>query len=279
MAAVMLDAPWSGTVFAPASPIDIGTIELAIVNRLASQTSAVEIVHFPDKPQAYRLTHRIGAALVSYEGADYGLLLDTAAIVQERTLKFAVTLLIRDIGWSFGGEPSGTSPGAYALLETIRSGLTGFRIPGCGKIHPVRERFVERDKQGGVWIYAITFVLKTLAAEPSATDDYPLFVLGVAQEQGGITSISALPALFTFDTNGQVQLANGNILAAEVIDPSTGAGFTPGTDYTVDTVGGLVTLNPAGAIPPGASVSIGYSFAETVIATPSLVEDPASSGS
>jgi hypothetical protein len=146
--------------------------------------NSVEVAHFPDEPQAYRLTHRIGAALVRYQGADYGPLHDTAAIVQERILKFAVSLLVRDVGWSFGGEPDGTSPGGYALIESVRGALTGFRVPGFSKIYPLREKFLARDKQGGVWIYEITFAVKTLAVEPSSVNNYPVFVLGVAQEEG-----------------------------------------------------------------------------------------------
>jgi hypothetical protein len=94
MAAIVLGGPWAGSSFAPPLLIDIGTIELALVARLASQITTVEVVHFPDVPQAYRLTHRIGSALVRYQGADYGPLHDTAAIVQERILKFAVSLLV-----------------------------------------------------------------------------------------------------------------------------------------------------------------------------------------
>jgi hypothetical protein len=242
--AAMLDGPWSGTSYAPAQPTDITTIEMAIVTRLASQITSVEVGHFPDAPQAYRLTHRIGAALVRYEGADYGPLKDTAAIVQERTLKFAVSVLVRDVGWSFGGEPGGTSPGGYALLESVRGALSGFRIHGFGKIYPVSERFLERDKQGGVWIYAITFAVKKLAVEPSSADNYPLFVLGVAQEQGGITAITVAPAPYSFDENGEIALPNGNITSLEVLNPSTGVPYNAGTDYTVNTVAGVISLNP-----------------------------------
>ena len=62
--------------------------------------------------------------------------------------------MMRDLGWAVGGDPSGTSPGAYAIIEAIRTALTGYLIPGCRKMYPLREKFVKRDKQGGVWIYA-----------------------------------------------------------------------------------------------------------------------------
>src|SRR5271170_7398248 len=112
MGAVVLDRPWLGETYSPPTSLDIETIETTIVSRLSAQLSGIEIAHFPDQPEAYRMTHRIGAALVRYEGAEYGKLIDSAAIVQERTLKFEVTLMMRDLGWSVGGPPGGGDPGA-----------------------------------------------------------------------------------------------------------------------------------------------------------------------
>src|SRR5277367_3918962 len=115
--AVVLDIPWGGQSFSPPSRVDIATIEAAIVDQLQAQISAIEIVHYPDRPEAYRMAHRVGAALVSYTGSTYGDLVDTDAIVQDRRLDFEVRLLARDLGWAYGGPASGTNPGAYALLE------------------------------------------------------------------------------------------------------------------------------------------------------------------
>jgi hypothetical protein len=81
---VMLDGPWNGVIFTPPTAIDIATIEDAIVNQLRSQISSIEIAHYPDRPESWRMTHRVGAALVMYKGAQYGELLDTAATIQER---------------------------------------------------------------------------------------------------------------------------------------------------------------------------------------------------
>src|SRR5215469_17033082 len=166
-------------------------------------------MHYPDRPESYRLTHRIGAALVRYEGAKYGPLADTSAIVQERRLAFEITVMMRDLGWNFGGEVGNTSPGAYAMIEAIRATLTGFRIPGCSKIFPLNEKFVERDKQGAVWIYAISFGLKTVAVEASSTNNFPLLVKGIALEEGGLTSTSVGPTLFSFDSDDQISLSSG----------------------------------------------------------------------
>jgi hypothetical protein len=81
----MLDGPWNGVVFTPPTAIDIATIEDAIVTRLSSQINSIEIAHYPDRPETWRLTHRVGAALVRYNGARYGELLDSAAIIQVAT--------------------------------------------------------------------------------------------------------------------------------------------------------------------------------------------------
>jgi hypothetical protein len=266
MGAVVLDSPWIGQTYTPATPLDIGTIEAAIVNQLNTQITEIEVAHFPDAPEAYRMTHRIGAALVRYEGGEYGKLIDSAAIVQERTLKFEVTVMMRDLGWNVGGPSSGATPGAYAVMEAVRLALTGYQVPGCSKAYPMRERFVKRDKQGGVWIYAISFALKTASVEASAPDNYPLLLKATALEQGGITAVSVAPVAYQFNPTGQIQLAEGNISALLVTNPSNGSLYTKGIDYTLDAVNGIITRSATGTIAPNGFVDIAYTYAEVVTA-------------
>jgi Gp37 protein len=261
----LLDAPWSGASFAPPTAIDIATVEAAIVTRLQATVSGIEIARYPDSPESYRMTHRVGAALVMYKGAQYGAQLDSAAIIQERRLEFEVTVMMRDLGWSYGGASDGPSPGAYAILESIRAALTGFRVPGCRKMYPVRERFVERDRQGGVWIYAIAFGLATVAVEPSPADEFPLFITGIAQEEGGQTTVTLGAAQFIFDPNGQIQLPNHNLFAVTVT-AAGGAQLVENTDFSVDGVAGIITALAGGATGAGQTVSIAYSYAERVVA-------------
>lgn len=265
--AAVLDTPWSGQTFAPPTPLDITTLENAIVTQLQSQIDAIEVAHFPDKPESYRLVHRVGAALVRYQGAKYGGMFDITAVVQKRLLEFEITLMMRDLGWSYGGEPGGTSPGAYAMLEAVRAALTGFQIPGCTKMYPVKERFVERDRQGGVWVYAISFELATAAVEPSTANNFPLFVKGVVQEQGGLTTTTVAPAPYTFNSAGQIQLPHGNVSSVEVSNPATGNVYADGPDYTVDPVNGIITIAASGALTSGATVDVAYSYAETTTAS------------
>jgi hypothetical protein len=263
---VVLDTPWVGQQFSPPTPIDIDTIETAIVARLQAMVPAIEIVHFPDNPKSYRLTHRIGAALVVYRGSDYGQVEDTAAIIQERKMEFDVTVLIRDLGWSVGGPPGGSSPGAYAILEAIRAALTGYRIPGARKIFMVREKFVERDTEGGVWIYLLSVALITMAVEPSTTCDFPLFVRGVALEAEGESTVTIGATPFTFNSQNQVQLPNLNIITLTV-STSGGSLFVVGTDFTLDPVNGIVTRLATGGIASEATVNIAWSYADAAVAS------------
>ena len=263
---VMLDGAWNGLVFTPPTAIDIATIEDAIVSQLQSQINTIEIAHYPDRPENWRLTHRVGAALVMYKGAQYGELLDTAAIIQERKLEFEISVMMRDLGWAVGGDASGPSPGAYAIIEGIRTALTGFEVPGCRKMYPVREKFVKRDKQGGVWTYSSTFALSTVAVEASHPDNFPLFVKGIALEEGGQTSVTVGAVGYTFGSNLQVQLPQGNVFAVSITGPG-GAALIEGTDFSIDRADGIVTAIPGGAISAGETVQIAYSYAEVAIAT------------
>src|SRR5579875_1176122 len=112
-------------------------------------------------------------------GGDYGEILDIGHVAQERTLEFAVGIRIRDLGWAFGGPPSGTSPGAYQILEAVRTALMGFQPnTGCTPMKAVRERFVDRDRQGGVWVYEIIFSTRTVVVENYRPPSYPLFIKG-----------------------------------------------------------------------------------------------------
>ena len=261
----MLDAPWNGVTFAPPTAVDIATIEDAIVTQLRSQISSIEITHYPDRPETWRLTHRVGAALVMYKGAQYGDLLDTAAVIQERKLEFEISVMMRDLGWAVGGDAAGPSPGAYAIIESVRRALTGYAVPGCRKMYPLREKFVKRDKQGGVWTYSSTFALTTVAVEASAPDNFPLFIKGIALEEGGQTPITVGAVGYTFNSSLRVQLPQGNVFAVSITGPG-GVALIQGTDFSIDRANGIVTAIPGGAIVAGESVQIAYSYAEEAIA-------------
>lgn len=263
--ATLIDAPWTGQRFSPPTRLDIQTLESAIVARLSSQVGAIEVVHFPDEPKAYRMTHPVGAALVTYRGANYGDLLDLDAIVQERSLEFDVTLMVRDLGWGVGSAPDGTNPGAYELLEQVLAALTGYQVPGARKVRLVREKFIERDRGGAVWIYAITFALSTVVVEASSPDNFPLFVRGVALDNSGNSTVTVGAMSYTFNSQGQIMLS-GNVISLTLSAVGGGQAYIEDADYTLDPVNGIVTWLSTGSIPSGATVDIAYSYADSAVA-------------
>lgn len=265
--AVFLDSPWTGQTFDPATALDIAAVEAAIVAQLqAAIGNLVEVRHFPDKPEAYEMRHRIGVAMVIYMGGDYGDILDTGHVAQERTMEFAVGVRIRDLGWAFGGPPSGTSPGAYQVLEGIRMALTGFQPnTGCTKMRPMRERFLDRDKQGGVWVYEMVFATRTVAVENFQPPTFPLFIHGTALEEGGVTTMQVGVALLTFSGNpGTISLPQGNLSAVMVKNQALTTTYTEGADYSVDYVNGVITRIASGAIASNATVAASYGYSEVV---------------
>jgi hypothetical protein len=266
---VFLDSPWTGENFTPPTPVDIATIESAIVSQLQTFLAAalgpqmIEVVHFPDKPETYEMRHRIGTALVIYLGGDYGEILDTGHVIQERTLEFAVGLQVRDLGWAYGGTPSATSPGAYQILEAIRMALLGFQPnTACTPMKAVRERFIERDRQGGVWVYESIFSTRTMAVENYQPPNYPLFIRGTAMEEGGVTAVQVGVALMTFSSAGTIQLPYQNLQAVVVKSQNLATTYVAGVDYSVDNVNGIITQLAGGAIPAQATVAVSYAYAD-----------------
>jgi hypothetical protein len=267
--AVFLDSPWAGQNFNPATALDIATIEAAIVAQLQAKIgNLVEVTHFPDKPEAYEMRHGIGVAMVIYMGGDYGEIIDIGNVAQERTLEFAVGIRIRDLGWAFGGPPSGTSPGAYQVLECTRLALTGFQPnTGCTKMWPLRERFVDRDKQGGVWVYEMVFATRAVAVESFEPPQFPPFIKGMANEEGGVTSNAVGLTMMTFSGSpGTITLPLRNLSAVVVKKQDLSITYSTGTDYSPDVVNGIITRISTGSIPSGATVLISYVYADQVTA-------------
>jgi hypothetical protein len=285
--AALLDSPWVGQDLSPPTPLDIATIEAAIVAQLQTYLSSalgpqmIEVTHFPDRPEAYELRHRIGVAMVIFTGSDYGKILDIGHVAQERTLEFEVGLRIRDLGWAFGGQPSGTSPGAYQILEAVRTALLGFQVNGgCTPMKAIRERFINRDRQGGVWIYSIWFSTRTVVVENYQPPAYPPFTHGTALEEangtteiagspvqiGGLTAVQVGVALLTFSGGGTITLGQQNISAPVIKSANLSTTYVLGTDYTLDNVNGIITWLSSGSIPNGATVAVSYAYSDVVTA-------------
>jgi hypothetical protein len=271
-APAILDFPWAGQNFTPPTPLDIASIEAAIVTQLKTYLSSalgpqmIEVTHFPDRPEAYEMRHRIGVAMVIFIGSYYGKILDTAHVVQERTLEFEVGVRIRDLGWAFGGPPSGTSPGAYQIIEGIRLALLGFQPnTGCTPMKAIRERFIQRDPQGGVCVYSVWFSTRTVVVENFTPPTYPLFIHGTAMDEAGQTTTQVQIALLTFAA-GQINLGRMNISAVIVRSANLQTTYTLGTDYTLDNVNGIIYRVSGGAIPNNATVAVSFAYSDVVSA-------------
>lgn len=279
--AAVLDAPWIGQNFSPATLLDIATIESAIVAQLQTYLAAVlgsqmiEVIHFPDRPEAYELRHHIGTAMVIYNGASYGPVEDIGHVAQERTMEFAVGLRIRDLGWAFGGPLSATSPGAYQILEAVRMALLGFQPnTGCTPMKAIREHFLDRDRQGGVWVYELILSTRTVVVENYSTPNYPLFIHGTMMEEGApatsitsagqpVTAIQVQLELLTFSGSpGTITLSQRNISAMVVKSQNLATTYVLNTDYSLDNVNGIITRIATGSIPANATVAVTFGYAD-----------------
>jgi hypothetical protein len=192
-----LPYPPTGTTYVPEIPNSIAAFEAKIVERLKSQINMIEIAHYPDKPETYVMKHRVGTALVIYRGSTFGKTVDMSRVMQERDLQWEIVVEIRDLGWAYGGPISGTSPGAYQVLDALRRALIGFKPKGAAdKIRATREQFLHRDKDGGTWLYALGIAFTTMAIEAVEDVHYPLLQEVTQKYSDGGTPIE------TVDTPG-----------------------------------------------------------------------------
>ena len=134
--------------------MNIETIENNIIEKLKSKLTDLLIESFPEKPQEFVFTHPKGAILIHYQGGSYGNIQSLDVIVQNKKMEFALTIVTRNLR---------SNSGAYALLEEIKSILTGFKIDGCSKMYPVKEGFLVENN--GIWQYTINFELTTPSIE------------------------------------------------------------------------------------------------------------------
>lgn len=266
-----LDAPWNGTTFDPPTPQDIATAERNIVDQLDTYlgqvlgTGMIEVGHFPDRPQAYELRHRIGSVLVTYAGSTYDKIDDIGHVVQQREMLWDIAVLVRDLGWAYGGPGSGTSPGAYQIIEFVRKGVLGFQ-PNTGftPMRAIHDRFLNRDNQGGVWMYELRFATRTKVVEQYQLPEAPLFTHGTALEQGGITAIQVQFGLFTFSAEDLIVLGQRGVQAVIVKSQNLSTTYVINSDYELNDSEGVIARDTGGNIPAGATVAISYAYADIV---------------
>jgi hypothetical protein len=111
----------------------------------------VELRSWPGKPEAYRLTHPVGAVLLMYRGGKFPEGTGLVAWAAE----FELGLLARNLRTH---QPDESSPdvgtGAYDLLEACRQALAGYEPPGgAGPVSVRSETYTGAND--GVWGYSM----------------------------------------------------------------------------------------------------------------------------
>jgi hypothetical protein len=157
----------------------IADIENAIITRLRSRITGLQIEGFPEKPSEYKLLHPKGALLVSYAGSTFSEPKPTDIVFQERKVEFDITVAMRHLR---------SHEGAYAYLDAVRIALTGYRIAGCSKMYPTKEEFLSEDS--GVWQYAMTFAMTMPSIEIDEDEQLPLLIKITTVDDYGITEVS-----------------------------------------------------------------------------------------
>lgn len=126
----------------------------ATLARLTATLPELAVELYPDRPEAYRLNHPVGALLLAYPGSSHGPAQPLGLVAQERTLRLGCTLVTRRL-W---GEH-----GAVLLLDRLRLALVGWTPPHAGKVRADDERFLAEDK--GLWWYGATYATTLLTME------------------------------------------------------------------------------------------------------------------
>jgi len=139
----------------------------AVKARLATLLPGLAVEYFPERPDEYRLNHPKGALLVSYLGGQFFDPVDTEFIVQDRTVKLTVTVVLRQL--------NGKS-GAIDVLDSVRLALVGFKPPHCRKkIWALSEKFL--GESAGLWQYAVDVATEAMQVEDATVGDAPLLTL------------------------------------------------------------------------------------------------------
>lgn len=166
--------------------IPLLTLEQNIQARLETRLTGLAVESFPARPADYRLTHPKGVVLIAYSGSDYGPVQTLRMVVQDRTVKYSLVLMVRNLR---------THSESLPYLDVLRVAMAGFvPAPGAEPCVLQGERFL--DESDGVWSWELTFSFELpLVEDRDAETGTPL-----AQ----VTAISGLAQIDIAKTNGQV---------------------------------------------------------------------------
>lgn len=136
----------------------------AVLARLKTKLPSLAVDYFPERPAEYRLNHPKGALLVSYPGSQFGATVAVSHMVQPRTVKVSVTVLLRQLNGKGG---------AVDVVDAVRRALVGWRPPDGRKVWAVSERFL--GESAGLWQYAVDVAFEAmLIEEAEVAEETPL---------------------------------------------------------------------------------------------------------
>ncbi|EAA7715307.1 hypothetical protein ATS25_07630 [Salmonella enterica] len=131
-----------------------------LVARLRARLPGLHVAYFPDSPDAFTLTHPVGAVLLSYSRSTYGTSESTGTVVQPQTMRFVATVVLRQLN---GRD------GAVDVLDSVRQALGGWRPQNCLRpVWLVEDTFLGEVQ--GLWQYALTFATQSFFIQD---DDLP----------------------------------------------------------------------------------------------------------
>jgi hypothetical protein len=136
----------------------------AVHGRLAGLLPGLRVEFFPERPAEYRLNHSVGALLVSHLGGKFEEPDDIGFVVQARTVKLSVTVVLKQLN---GRD------GALDVLDLVRAALVGFKPPHCRrKLYALDEKFL--GEEAGIWQYALDFATEAVQVEDADIGTEPL---------------------------------------------------------------------------------------------------------
>jgi hypothetical protein len=135
-------------------------MEAALIARVQSAVPAGVVAKaYPDNPRTYKI-FAPAEVLVVFRGGDYEPPRKTDLVIQERTLQFELSVVVR----SLAGHT-----GAYALLETVRRALQGWKPAlDCMPMFVLRDQFL--GMESGQWWWAVFVATRTRVLPDLAPD-------------------------------------------------------------------------------------------------------------
>lgn len=140
-------------------------IELDVVAQAAAVLGplGVKAEAFPEKPEEIVLTHPKGQVLVVLKDAQFGPSAASDLIAQPLDLVFDLTIVVKGLRYQGG---------AYAVLDGLRTGFTGWTGPHhAGKARLRGWRFI--GQRESVWVYSLELLVRAMNIEAVPAETGP----------------------------------------------------------------------------------------------------------